>query len=145
MLAVKFDSTHGLKLFFYSAIYNRKCDYLNFWNSTPPQWASARWSLFRLLQWEWRHGCFLLTPCAGRSQSSVRLTAQLAIRCLIANYCTSWHCKFEELSQDGGRADFSKNLRASLINDDLSSEPNFGRIHPRWTVLSKKTERKTAP
>jgi hypothetical protein len=24
---------------------------------------------------------------------------------------------------------FSKNLRASLINDDLSNESNFGRIH----------------
>ncbi len=24
---------------------------------------------------------------------------------------------------------FSKNLRASLFNDDLSKEPNFGRIH----------------
>ncbi len=26
-------------------------------------------------------------------------------------------------------ADFSKNLRASLFNDDLWNEPNFGRIH----------------
>jgi hypothetical protein len=24
---------------------------------------------------------------------------------------------------------FSKNLRAPLFNDDLSNEPNFGRIH----------------
>jgi hypothetical protein len=24
---------------------------------------------------------------------------------------------------------FSKNLRDSLFNDDLSNEPNFGRIH----------------
>ncbi len=26
-------------------------------------------------------------------------------------------------------ANLSKNLRASLFNDDLSNEPNFGRIH----------------
>ncbi len=26
-------------------------------------------------------------------------------------------------------ADFSKNLRTSLFNDDLSNEPNFGRFH----------------
>ncbi len=29
----------------------------------------------------------------------------------------------------GGLADFSKNLHASLFNDDLSYEPNFSRIH----------------
>ncbi len=29
----------------------------------------------------------------------------------------------------GGGRIFPKNLRASLINDDLSEEPNFGRIH----------------
>ncbi len=33
------------------------------------------------------------------------------------------------LSQDGGQADFSKNLRTSLFNKGLSNEPNFGRIH----------------
>ncbi len=33
------------------------------------------------------------------------------------------------LSQDEGRADFSKKPRASLFNEDLSNEPNFGRIH----------------
>jgi hypothetical protein len=36
---------------------------------------------------------------------------------------------FKGLSQHGGRADFSKNLRVPLFNDDLSIEPNFGRIH----------------
>ncbi len=51
--------------------------------------------------------------------SGVRLTEQLAIRCLIANYCTRWRRSFKGLSQDGGWADFSKNLRAYLFNDDL--------------------------
>jgi hypothetical protein len=62
-----------------------------------------------------------------RSRSGVRLTAQLAIRCLIANW--RWHCNFKGLSQDKGWADFSRNLQASLFNDDLSYEPNFGWIH----------------
>jgi hypothetical protein len=30
--------------------------------------------------------------------------------------------------QDGRRADFSKNLRASLFNNEILKEPNFGRI-----------------
>ncbi len=29
----------------------------------------------------------------------------------------------------GGGQIFLKNFRASLFNDDLSKEPNFGRIH----------------
>ncbi len=29
----------------------------------------------------------------------------------------------------GGAGGFSKNLHASLFSDDLSNEPNFGRIH----------------
>ncbi len=33
---------------------------------------------------------------------------------------------FKGLSQHGEGADFSKNLCASLLNDDLSNEPNFG-------------------
>jgi hypothetical protein len=53
----------------------------------------------------------------------------LAIRFRIANSCTSCREIFTELSQDGERADFSKNLRASLFNKDLSNGPNFGRIH----------------
>ncbi len=30
---------------------------------------------------------------------------------------------FKGLSQDGGRTDFSENLRTSLFNDNLSNEP----------------------
>ncbi len=29
----------------------------------------------------------------------------------------------------GGRGIFLKTFRASLFNEDLSNEPNFGRIH----------------
>jgi hypothetical protein len=42
----------------------------------------------------------------GTSRSGVRLIAQLAIRCLSANYCTSWRCNFKGLSQDGGHEIF---------------------------------------
>jgi hypothetical protein len=56
------------------------------------------------------------------SRSGVRGTAELAIRCLITNYYTRERCK-------GGQADFSKNLRACLFNDDIWNKPNFGRIH----------------
>ncbi len=59
----------------------------------------------------------------------MRLTAHLAIKCLIANYCIRWRGIFKGLSHDGGQADFSKNRRASSFNKDLSNEPNFGRIH----------------
>jgi hypothetical protein len=36
--------------FFHFAIYNRKCAYLSFKNSTPLQLTSAQWSLFCLWQ-----------------------------------------------------------------------------------------------
>jgi hypothetical protein len=52
MSAVKINSALGLNLHFHSTIYNRKWAYLNFRNSTPPQLASAQWSLFRLGQLE---------------------------------------------------------------------------------------------
>ncbi len=53
----------------------------------------------------------------------------LAIRSRIVNSCTRWRGIFKELSQEGGQADFSKNLRASHLNKGLSNEPNFGRIN----------------
>jgi hypothetical protein len=55
------------------------------------------------------------------------LCALLAIRTLIVNSCTRWRVIFKGLSQHGGRADFSINLRTSP--KCLSKEPNFGRIH----------------
>jgi hypothetical protein len=39
------------------------------------------------------------------------------------------HGIFKRLSQDGGRADFSKNLRPSPFSKYLSHEPNFSRIN----------------
>jgi hypothetical protein len=47
--------------FFHSAFYNRKCAYLSFKNSTPPQLTSAQWSLLRLWQLKKKKGV-LLTP-----------------------------------------------------------------------------------
>ncbi len=35
-------------------------------------------------------------------------SVELAIMCLIADYCRRSRCNFKELSQDGGRANFSK-------------------------------------
>ncbi len=55
------------------------------------------------------------------------LTAQLAIRCLVASYCTRWRCNW--VLTGWGTGGFSINLRASLFNKYLSNEPNFGRIH----------------
>ncbi len=56
------------------------------------------------------------------------LCAPLAVRIIISNSCTRWReIFFKELSQDGERADFSKNLRASLFNK--SNEPNFSQTH----------------
>jgi hypothetical protein len=37
----------------------------------------------------------------------------------------------------GEGPDFSKILRASLLNDDLSNEPNFGQIHLAGQYLSQ--------
>jgi hypothetical protein len=50
MSAVKIHT--WINLFFHSAIYNCKCAYLSFRNSTLPQFASAQWSFFRLWQLE---------------------------------------------------------------------------------------------
>jgi hypothetical protein len=36
---------------------------------------------------------------------------------------------FKWLSQNGGRTDFSENLRVSLLIDDLSNEPTFSQSH----------------
>ncbi len=57
------------------------------------------------------------------------LCAPLATRILIADSCTRWRGSFKELSQDEGRADFSKNLRYSLFHKYLSNELSFSRIH----------------
>ncbi len=63
------------------------------------------------------------------SRNGVRLTVQLSIRFLIANYCTRLSPNFKGLSRDGGRADFFYKPPRLSLNDDLSNEPNFGQIH----------------
>jgi hypothetical protein len=77
-------------------------------------------------------------PCTmlnkRRSRSGVRFTTQLAIRYLISNYCIRW-LNFKGLSQDGRWADFYKSLCASIFNDDLSNEPDFGSISLDSTVM----------
>jgi|LakMenEpi03Aug12_release.lakeMendotaPanAssembly.Ray.scaffolds.fasta_scaffold3217265_1 hypothetical protein len=51
--------------------------------------------------------------------AQLELFAPLAIRFLIANYCTRRGCNFKGLLQAGGRAKFAENLRASPFNEDL--------------------------
>jgi hypothetical protein len=48
------------------------------------------------------------------SQSGVRLTAHLAIECIIGNYCTRWRPSFKGLSLEWGWADFSKKASSTL-------------------------------
>jgi hypothetical protein len=57
----------------------------------------------------------------------VRLTAHLAIECIMGNYCTRWRPCVKGFSLDGGR--FLKGLRDVSFYKDLSNEPNFDRIH----------------
>ncbi len=54
----------------------------------------------------------------------MNLTAHLDIECLMDNYCMRWRGIFKGLSQDGGRADFSKKPSLTL-NKDPSNEPNY--------------------
>ncbi len=69
MLVVKTHCTLGLNL----VSYNRKCAYLSFENSTPPQLTSAQWSLFRLWQFKneemeaFCYHCCAIHKCAAHS------------------------------------------------------------------------------
>jgi hypothetical protein len=78
------------------------------------------------------HSAFV-NPCMmlnqRRSQSRVRLTAHLAIECIMGNYCTGWRPCVKGLSLDGGGRIFLKNRCDISFNKDLSNEPNFNRIH----------------
>jgi hypothetical protein len=53
----------------------------------------------------------------------------MAIHLRISNSFTRWRGILKGLSQDGGQADYSKNLSASFFNKGLTNEPNLGRIH----------------
>ncbi len=50
----------------------------------------------------------------------MRLTAQLAIRCLITNCCTRWLGNFEGLSADGGAGGFNVDLSNERCRVDVS-------------------------
>jgi hypothetical protein len=63
------------------------------------------------------------------SQSAVRLTAHLAIECIMGNYCTRWRPCVKGLSLNGGWADFSKSRCDASFNEDLWNEPSLGWIH----------------
>jgi hypothetical protein len=60
-----------------------------------------------------RH-CLQLQQYEEKEKPQLVLCAPLPIAFLIANNCTSWRRIFKGISQDVGRADFSKNLDASL-------------------------------
>jgi hypothetical protein len=45
------------------------------------------------------------------------------------NSCTRWRGILKILYQDEEGADFSKNRRATLFNDDLSNDSTVSQIH----------------
>ncbi len=60
----------------------------------------------------------------------MHLIVQLTIRGLIANYCVrDGAVTLKGSHRIGDVQIFSKNLRASLFNDDLPNGSNFGPIH----------------
>ncbi len=56
----------------------------------------------------------ILVRCKTNGAVDVHLTAQLAIRCLIANYCTRWRRSFTGVSKDGRRGWFFLKTSAPL-------------------------------
>jgi hypothetical protein len=68
--------------------------------------------------------------------SAWSISLDSTFKCLMANYCTRLHGICKGLSHDGGREDFSKNLRETPINKDLLHEPNFGQS-PRFKQEEK--------
>jgi hypothetical protein len=81
---------------------------------------------------EFAHSVFA-NPCITynqrRSQSGVRITTQLTIRYFLVSYCTDGAVTLKGFQRNGDGQIFLKTLGASLFNDDLSNEPDFGRIH----------------
>ncbi len=82
------------------------------------------------IKYDFFHSAFV-NPCMiqnqRRSQSGVRLTANLPIQCIMGNYCTRWRHCFKGLSLDGGRADFSK-------KPPLIKIYRISAVSSRWTV-----------
>jgi hypothetical protein len=54
-------------------------------------------------------------------------TSKLLHNCQLKNKEALYY--FRGISKDGGGRIFLKIFRASLLNEDLTIEPNFGRIH----------------
>ncbi len=70
------------------------------------------------------------TTCFSYAYQAMNVMPGLGIGIIIANSCRRWRGIFKRLSQDGGRTDFSENLRALLFNDDdQSNEPILRQIH----------------
>ncbi len=66
----------------------------------------------------------------GKTRPLMDLSGLLGIRILIANSCMRRPGMFKGLSQDGGRNDFSTNLRASPFNYTvISIDAIFSQIH----------------
>jgi hypothetical protein len=84
------------------------------------------------------HSSFDVKPMVQSEQCAPYCAIGNYCTCPLANYCTWWRCNFKGLSEDGGRADFSKNFCASLYNEDLSIEPNFGQC-TRHHMIKLKT------
>jgi hypothetical protein len=60
---------------------------------------------------------------------SAQIISPMNFMILIANSCQRRRLIFKRLSQDEGRTDLSKNLRASPFNNDLSIDSAFSQIH----------------
>jgi hypothetical protein len=86
-------------------------------NVRPAILATARW----FCQPNYRH-------CSAVDNGAMNFLPSLAIVCKkkFKKQGGALNCK--GLSQDGGRINFSENLRASLFYDDLPNEPTFSRI-----------------
>jgi hypothetical protein len=96
-------------------------------------------TLAALLQREWENVSSAFEkaakfPSIAYPNSAMNFMPSLAFCVQIANIFTRWHCNFQGLSKDGGRADFSNNLRAPLFNEDLSNKPNFISLDSTFKV-----------
>jgi hypothetical protein len=68
--------------------------------------------------------------CKVNKGPQTELCAPLAIRILIAKSCSRCSEIFKGISEDGGRANFSKiKLCSFLFYKGFSNNPNLGRIH----------------
>ncbi len=76
--------------------------------------------------------CRIFSARSGQSMYDVKPKAHLM--CVLLRNAVA----LQGFHRMGDGRIFSKNLRASLFNDDLSNEPNFGRIHLSGQYLQHK-------